>query len=232
MAGPLIYIPAITGADPQHLVRVGLGSLLDPGVSLEGADVLAHGPDGGRGMVFRWCDSDHPERSPALGVFKHQEWAPCKPTDGMEAGRFWMGKEVHNPPKPDDLLRGTNYGGLPVKLAGHLWMVPVARQLKHSWGLDEFGIPCRRINRRYQAFYDKAMANFETFKGFKDGNSITIVGGWPFAIEALSLNYRVDHNLVDWLELFDSDEDLMWTVGATFEFSHYLAIESQKKTEQ
>jgi hypothetical protein len=238
MAGYLIYIPKITGSSPNHLVDVGLGSLLDkqnlpgvPGVGLEGADVLGHGPDKGRGVVFRWFDAKHPERAPELGMFpERQEWTPAKPTDGLEAGRFWIGIEKDRPPTPEDLQRPEMYGGLPVKLAGHDWIVPVARALPHEYGLDESGRPCRKVAREYQAFYDRAVKNFERYQEFLSGADAIIEGGFHFAVEALGMNYRVDQNIADVLRLFRSDEDLLWTVGATFELSQFMAIDAQKKT--
>lgn len=226
MAGYQIYIPGVRGADPEHLRRVGLAGILDPKLGIDSVDVLSNGPDGGWGVCFYWPGC------PRFGVHKkHQEWSPAKPDGELPAGRFWMGRDNDAPVTPEALLRPDHLGGKSVQLDdGREWLIPVARSLPHRYGKDEQGRIARIVKHDYRSFYDRALHFYERFLALSvGGEDITLTDAWGFAVEALSMNYRLDENIIDWLGLL-TDDNIVLLIGATFEFTTICALDVQKKT--
>jgi hypothetical protein len=130
---------------------------------------------------------------------------------------------------PADLARNRQLPGLPVKLQdGQEWLIPIAKQLPHKIELDADGEPVRRILGRYAAFYAEAGKYYDLLRGYRSGEPLTIAGAFAFAVEALALNYRINRDVADFLELF-TEENILWTIGATFELSELDAIAAQKK---
>jgi hypothetical protein len=226
-----IFIPGGRGCDVAQLRAVGLETILDPEFGPSEFDVTS-GPQGQCGACFAWLDTLHPERDPRRpGMHLDQQiWTPCKPRGGLAAGRFWLGRDKGRKIKPSDLARRTQQPGLPVKLDdGQEWLVPAAVRLPHRYALDAEGRESRQVVDRFREFYARAEHFYNVFLKIQVQPGVVVEGGWPFAIEALALNYRVNADLVDWLGLF-SEEALLWTIGATFELDPLRAIELQKKT--
>lgn len=227
-----IFIPDVRGASPQHLRDVGLGDVLDPDFGPTAIDAFgSDGPDGRSGVVFYWHDAADPATNPQKpGMhLDSQIWTPCKPRGNRQAGAFYFGRDKGELVKPADLARRRQLPSLPVTLDdGQRWLVPVATRLPHRHGLDDKGEPVRRVVSRYQAWYQKAEEFFNVFLNRKADELFHLEGGFLFAIECLQMNYRVNADVIDWLELF-TDDNLIWTIAATFELDKLAAIEAQKK---
>lgn len=229
-----IYIPNARGASPDRLKEVGL-DVHDPQATVEAIEVFAHGPDSaqggsGRGLCFFWVDQEHPEYNPTPGVRPDmQEWTPAKATGGLQAGRFWIGREKGQPIEPESLLRKGYETATGVELLdGQTWFIPAVRRLPHRFALDERGVAVRRVDPKYGAFYQQSVRYYNQFLQHQVGAEIEIAEAWPFAISALAMNYRVDANIVDWLGLLN-DINILYVIGATFEWSTIQLVEAQKK---
>lgn len=223
MPGYLIYLPGKTGSSPQHLVDAGLGGLVGSNaLTFEAGDVLAHGPDGGHGLVCRFVDGKHPERAARLGVFDGQEWTHCT------ARGCWFGRS--GPIAPEDLARPSQYDSLPAKLAdGQEWRVPIAREMPHRWGLDAQGVFCRKVRSEFEGYFQRASEYFAALLGMQAEEARQFENVWSFCCQALALNYLVTPELVDWLGLID-DVSVKELLYAATEFRRVLEREDQKKS--
>jgi hypothetical protein len=237
-----IYIPNVTGPLVDHLVAAGLGDILDPNNPPAGT-LAPQGPDGASGMVFYWSP---PPRPPGYRP-EQQVWTACKARKDLHAGRVWLGRsggqksEVGDqksdlrPPisdlDPASIARRTQLPGIPVRLAdGQEWLVPTALRLPKRWTLGDDGEGKPAVQDRYRAFYSRCETMFNWFRNYSPGeHDVTIPGGFSLAVEALSLNYRLNADLIDWLGLF-TDAALVAVLGATFEWETLKEIEHQKKT--
>jgi hypothetical protein len=234
MASYQIYIPGARGASPDRLTEVGL-DVHDAQASVEAIEVFHNGPDAaqggsGCGVCFFWLDPEQPEFNPRPGVHPgQQEWTPAKASGKLPAGRFWMGRELAYAVEPASLLRKSHETSTPVELAdGQIWYIPAVRRLPCKFALDDRGNPARRIEPRYEWFYQQAEAYLNLFLTREPGSAIEIEQAWPFALRALSMNYRVDANIVDWLGLLN-DLTIVNLIGATFEWTTLERVEAQKK---
>lgn len=238
----LIYLPGKRGANPRHLVDVGLGGLLGGGHGPEFAEISRGGPDDGGGLLVHWSDVTRPELFPApLVQLDRQVWTPAKPdprqpadSEAGRAGRFWMGRLRDFAVTPAALRRGDAIGGGPVTLCdGQEWQIPVARLLPHSFGLGPDGRPSRQVSPQYAEFYRQTEEYFRQIVALRQDPQAVIEGrlanAWHFACEALAFNYRLNSDLVDWLGLLD-DARIVWTIGATFELQAWAETEREKKT--
>lgn len=221
-----IYIPGARGYGPEHLARVGLADLIDPGCSIGGTDVSC-GPDGAPGVVFHWGDESPP------GFHRDAElWTKCKPRGDLKAGRFWMGQTQGSPPRPGDLLRSRHLGGSYVQLAdGQQWLSPTVKLIPHNYTLDDDGQPVRRIKPEYQAWVDRGTEYFDLMLQWRQnqGGDLTVPQAWKFAIDSLAMNYRVNADIASWLGLLD-DETILLTIIAVLETRTLEEIDAQKKT--
>lgn len=229
-----VYIPGKTGASPNHLRDVGLELLLDPHFGPTAIEAHHDTPDGCSGIVFYWQDMATPTNMPQhMGCHSDQEWSPAKPSKGLPAGRFWLGKDAGGTVTPGALMRHNHMGGLSVKLDdGQEWMVPVARRLPKKYQMDEVtGEPRMQVALPYQEFYKQAEDLYTFLLQARIDEDFTIPGGWTFAERALAMNYRINSDVIDWLGLL-GDESMLRLIGATHERNIMLEIDAQKKTAQ
>ncbi len=224
-----IYIPEVFGASPQHLRDVGLAELLDDGAGPQSCEVLIDGPDGGRGTCFYWEPCANPGYHPDC-----QQWNPAKPRGALVAKRFWLGKDLSEPLEPGDLLRAKHLSSGKVELAdGQYWAVPHVRMLPHRYELNPCtGAPVRVLCSQYEHWAQKANEYFQQILQWRrgGGGDLAISQAWGFAVESLVFNYRVNHDVVDWLGLLD-DISFLRMLTAIFELDALSQIEAQKKTE-
>jgi hypothetical protein len=206
MAGYLIYIPNVSGADPTHLDRVGLRSLHSDAAPMM-ADLPA-GPDGGQGVLVYWDNPSDPDSVPAATVNPaQQEWLPAPEFDGLPAGRYWLGVDKARRPRPSDLRRKKLRDGKEIELAdGNKWMIPVARQLPHV-----LGIGVRRIRDDYKAFYERALAALQWLN--YSGESLvwrcSEQAMYTLTCAALSVNYRLTEDMCSLLGLVDTENAVL-----------------------
>jgi hypothetical protein len=145
---------------------------------------------------------------------------------------------------PASIARAKQLASTPVPLAdGQAWLVPTALRLPKRWTIDELGQGVQVLQSRYQRYYDRCEQIYNWFLRYARGLSPfaesaeqkgtvpthTIPGGFSLAVEALTLNYRLNADLIDWLGLFD-DESLVRLCGATFEWEILREVAAQKKT--
>ncbi len=129
------------------------------------------------------------------------------------------------------MLRRDNLGGLPVKLDDEQeWTIPVAKWLPRKYVIDELtGEPRLAVKPQYEEFYEQAERNYRVLMQRVPGEDITVAGGWAFAERALSYNYRINADVMDWLGLV-GEVSMLWLIGATFELTAMNEIDAQKKT--
>lgn len=220
MAGILFYFPSErVELDPRKLfAAAGLGDLLDP---LDDAPAVCHdlirsGPDGKTGTLCYWM-SEEPGRTPMpLAVAtEHQTWHAAKPRDGLEAGRVWFGLTNAMPVRPEDLVRNKPHAGVPLELADkQRWTVPLVRELPQVLDYNEAGQFTMRFNvPRYEAVFDRTFQWVErmcaaTREADPHGPPPEIkfnwLDYWDYAAALLSLNYRLNKDLVACLGLLSN----------------------------
>lgn len=237
MASYQVFIPNVTGARESHLSDVGLHDLMGEGATV--ADVQK-GPDGHRGICVYWVNHNEQWRNPQhLGFHAaSQAWSPAKKRGELEAGRFWLGRDVGRAVEPADILKRNYLGGGLVKLSdGQEWLVPVARSLPRGYRLDEDGVQRLQTAKPYQAFYDQAEHYFNVLMNAKQGQDVPLGDAFSFAAEALAFNYRINLDVIDWLgdQLPDGfligELQMIHLIGQTFEFREIAELAGQKKTE-
>lgn len=200
-----IYIPRITGANPRHLDKVGLGDLLRDGdVGPQMSDVLDHGPDGGPGLLFTW-----PGSLPAYQP-EGQTWFAAKPDPerSLAAGRFHWGYPTDAPPTAAGLLRTTLLKGRLIDLADQAWVMPNILLLPHHFILDDQGEEAREVTPDHRWIYDRGLCAFAHLR-----SQILGEGSAPpqdmrrYVLEMLGLNYRIFRDLAYHLHLLT---DVNW----------------------
>jgi len=243
----LLYLPGVkTGSDDAY-ARLGLYDLVK-----DGGPLAAHGagPDGGHGLLAGWGTIEEPPdltwremgqtwksvggRQTAVGGEEESPSAYRLPSTA-----YWLGKSDTKPVEPRTIARATQKRGIWVELAdGQRWLVPVARQLPHLWGIDDAGEPCRTPANGYAEFCATSRRVYEAFmappKGDSsgDGNSIvfTDADAWRYLCTALALNYHLNPAVVSFLGLID-DASFVRVMAATIEFDLLREVEEQKKTD-
>jgi len=237
MATYQIYIPGARGCSAQNLIDVGLDGLLDAAGALESSDVLANGPDGGGGCCYAFPPV-HPEGIlPRMGCHAAvQEWTPAKPVPGgtkaQATGRFWIGFDKHSPPVPADLQRVDYQGGIPVLLAdGRDWYIPAMQFLPHRYALNDRGIWSRQVKPIYAELYARVEKAYGVFHAERQGEDIPVAYFGQLAADVLGINYRINSDILDRLDLLNDDNSL-YVLGATFGYWRTPEGEFLKKTGQ
>lgn len=239
MAGYVIYIPGGRGYSPEQLDAVGLAGLREGSIEL--AEALP-GPDGNNGVIVAWS---HPGK-PTVFDADRFTWHPAVPEGELAAGRYFMGLPNEGV-CPADIVRKETYPGWFVPLfAGHKWNIPAAAQLPHRHALDAQGQHTRKIVERFQAYWDQSQqyaaqifaaadqllaAAAET--GQDPGElttKFTLADTWNFCVTALSINYRLNADLVSLLGGLD-DNQMANICKAAADLPTLVRIETQKKTE-
>jgi len=176
-----IYLPGRTGANPQHLVDVGLGDLLSPGDAAPMFTDLIPGPDNGSGIAASW---DQP--CPPVGI----EWTKSP------RGEFWFGKD--GPLTPADFARKRQHDGRFVTLGdGNEWLIAT---LKAGGGL------AAKLHPAFRRYYEAAWGFFDQVSAPENGKvTIKWTDAANFIGLALSINYRCNLDVASWLELIVTD---------------------------
>jgi hypothetical protein len=249
MAGYAIYIPNRFGGGDDHLASVGLEQLRALGdASPDASDVLAGGPDGGSGVLLAWRTGD-PASDPPMTP-EAFDWSPAKPDPerNLEAARFYIGIDPLRPVTPKDLVRQQQMAGEFVGLRdGNGWRVPQARFLPHTCDLNDEGVVERRVDARYETFWQRSRQHAAAFFEALDladyaqhlpenqrpeaaEVTLSVEDGWRYCVDALAFNYRVNADIVSYLKLFD-DTAIVAVVGVTISYPSILEMRDQKKTE-
>lgn len=214
----LLYLPGVTTGGDDAFARLGLYDLVK-----DGGPFCSHGagPDGGHGLLAAWGSV---EEMPELTWREEtQEW--------LEVGAYWLGKNGRAI-EPRTLARATQKAGIWVELAdGKRWLIPVARQLPHLWGVGADGEPGRTPAKPFAEFCATSRRVYETFAGSAPGEGLafTDADGWKYVCQALAINYHVNPNVVSFLGIID-DDAFVRVLTATIEIDIAREVESQKKT--
>ena len=208
-----VYLPGRTGANPKHLADVGLGELLAPGDDAPMFTDLSQGPDGAHGMAVHW-DAALP---PAI------DWQPAARRKEPRAEvLFWFGRTPDVALGPAHFARKRQLRGTPVTLAdGNAWLVPIARQVPQTLGMRADGAWEGETLPQYVPFFDACWKFWETMTAPED-TVISWVDACAFIAMALSINYRVNADVIGWLRLVRTDR--LFDV-------HMAAIESELLSE-
>ena len=147
--------------------------------------------------------------------------------------RFWLGRPREDRLTPADLARPKLQLGADVVLAdGHVWHVPIARQLPQLLGLNDAGEWTGVVVPQYRAFYDAAWAALDWLAPDETGVCrVDAQQGADFAAAALSINYRINRDVASFLGLLTS-ESIFEVSRAVIEFDAIVAAgaAAQKKT--
>jgi hypothetical protein len=245
VAGPLIYIPGEKTATAADMDALGLAGLLDPIVTMMTSEVVSGGPDGGTGCLVHWDSAAHPEVRTARAVdLDSQDWQPLVPHQNLAAARAWLGLPKSGPLRAVSLRRGAELPGYPVSLRdGGEWMIPAAYwqglpSLPCEQGLDPItGRECRTVLEEHRQYQEAAATYFRLFLDEATpveliaDRSLTVEGGFDYAVMALAKNYRVCRDMVNRLKLM-GDVELVQVIIATLGVQVIAEIEEQKKNEE
>jgi len=220
MAGLLYYLPKRgRGIKIEDVAAAGLAYAF--GKRMTPAEV-AHGPDGGGGVVFA---DDAGVSAAQIGYYPdEQTW---RKVPGTEA---YVGMYKDEPTTPDDLAREQVLPGDFVELGGRLWQVPIVRglaeeedrlvyfnRLPKQATLDDDGnwvrsgavgkyehlwpIACRW----WDAIHDVAIEAEEASEGDEKKERVFVEFAelYDSATEILTTNYRLGRAEVDLLNLLD-----------------------------
>jgi hypothetical protein len=162
---------------------------------------------------------------------KRQEWHACPKNGDLTAGRYWIGWDKDDRPRPADLIKPRQYESEQVTLAdGNEWKIPIASLLPRNWMLDDEGQPARRVAPQYQEFCEQAEKIYVAFVTAGEGGNIQIPAGWTFAVNAIALNYRVNDFVVSAIGLIN--DDVAWKIwAAALGYGSIREAENLKKRE-
>lgn len=209
-----LYLPGPGPATEAALRQVGADWALDSSVTpmFVGID---EGPDGvcGRLVYFEQRGRFSSKHLAAVDL-QAQRWEPAAPEGDLPAARYWIGVWKDGAANPEDLQRANMVDGVPVELrGGQQWVIPIVDYLPQSVKLNrQTGEEELRPLPEHLSFVEKTNALFryligdefqervaETFK-------VLIPKGLSYAAEALAMNYRVNRDLVDMLDLIGEYE--------------------------
>ncbi len=203
MAGYFIYLPGRNQQSPDHLSAVGLAELQTDDKPSQ--HQIGIGPDGGSGTLLWWERPDRIDRVPIRKCYdaETQTWHKRR------RGAVWYGWEIDNPPGPLCVERRTPLPGFPVVLGdGYEWIVPSVQQLPAVLGIDDDGKLTREVVAAYQGYYRQAWEALNWFDAAYSSGDVLFDDAFRFAVQALSINYRVNADLCTLLGLLRTDNVL------------------------
>lgn len=193
-----IYIPGVRGANPQHLIDVGLADHVERAEFLDEAT----GPDGAGGVIVAW-------RKPGqtrMGFQPvEQKWIPAVGRGDLLPRRYWLGVWTHFPPAPSDLARTYQQPGMSIVFGnGHAWLLPKPQELDAQMRLADDGTWRFEPQRQFHQFWIEFLRWGEFFLKVQEGDEIDFGQAAAFVLQALQINYRLVPELVNELDLFST----------------------------
>ena len=209
MVNIALYLPKYNGADANELTRRGVRGLPDESASINWSQVLQNGPDGSAGALCWW---ELPGEQPFMrgellgGGF---EWFPSKPIEGREAGGVWYGLRKDIADWPSALARRKIKISEPVVLADDkVWLVPIARQLPSSIGIDDEGELTQVRLPRYDTYFSRATKAMDWFLKSEEADP-TWREIFDFCVEALAINYQVNADVLSRLRIVTTENAIL-----------------------
>lgn len=223
-----IFIPGLAVSNPDRLKDYGL------------EDLLRHGnPDMWQGQLEvvqkggTFCSWGNAPKT-ALSEWR---WERC--------GTWFMGIDPGNPPTPFDLRAKQVYSGFDITLNdGHIWHIPHYQRVEHSFQIDENGEVVRAPAPHFREFTRRCEMMMETLfyaidmvelieengkmRPAEEYKKITIKDGLHLAVEAISLNYRINAQIAVMLDLL-TDQTVQTVLVNIVEMPEILREKSIKK---
>lgn len=218
----LIYF--VEGAQTMTRDRageLGLAHAVSEGLSFMST---SNGPEGRRGVLFA---PEAPRLAPNMS------WTPL-------GERAWVGFDLENPPKPEQLIRSEQFPGHQVKLSdGQEWLIPVARCLDGTTLLPK-KMEYRDgawiegdLQPRYQSFFQSAVALFDRLMGIEaEGEHVQaeVTTEIDLAAHALGLNYRLGPAEISALGLLDT-RTAQAVALAVIDWPTFIALKKKMESE-
>tara|TARA_Y100000034_G_scaffold135318_1_gene206776 strand:- start:203 stop:985 length:783 start_codon:yes stop_codon:yes gene_type:complete len=249
MAHYSLFIPHVQGANPEHLARVGLGSLNADGAPEFGD---ATGPEGTKGVFGTW--RDHSQASifhPHFGYDEsRQTWTPCAVDEsiGLKKGDFWIGMEPDNPVTPDDLRRPNQQLGYEIELGdGNTWTIPRVTALPTTLGIDlDSGKIKGSTTKPFADFSERTWAYASTIfdqlgmlhklqqqkpdLAVKQNVEFALEDTFKHACDALAINYRLHWQIINALPVpLFTEANTVQCLLAMIDYHEIMEVREQKK---
>lgn len=237
MAGLLWFVPDCKDVPIGDVIaRAGLGELLCEGDDQPGiTDGIVAGPCGLKGRMLTYLPRGATAERPIAFKDAGQTWKKASKRGDLPAGRYWVGmwNAPEARPTPAELRRNVMLLGVPVALAGGstTWDVPLAVQLPQTMGLDDEGrVTTFYEQQRHQAYFDRA---WELVHKARESAIEGVIRydfdeHFRFAVEALSLNYRVNADALTLLKAVRSD----LVFGAAHAAAGFPSLDSETKKQE
>lgn len=198
------FLPHKNGSNSTHLIEAGLEQLLRSGDDVpKFADLPGTGPGDLPGQIVTWGSSESLAYLP-----EKQDWyeIPADPVRGLPKGRYWIGKLKGEKPLPDDFARNTMIAG-EVRMVlgdGQYWEIPNSNLFPMKFGLGENGemvkVPrddYRHVFKRTTWALDLLINSIQNNEPIDEEEAVT------YCVEILSMNYRINREIVLWLGLLE-----------------------------
>lgn len=217
----LIFLPNKFAANPQHLLDVGLGELLRPDDDQPlCCDLQGPGPGNLCGQVWGWGAPGYAAAT--------QTWHQAR------GKSYWYGFDNRKPIE-QQLRRTAMIPGRLAELGGIAWQIPTVDEVPHRIDLNAAGELIKVPDEPYARFAGEAGEAMAAGLEFARNQGAPPDWTWQrlttFLVSALSLNYRLNLELVCRLNLL-RDADLWRTVIRVGEAEQIAAIlaELEKKS--
>ena len=186
-----------------------------------------NGPDGSNGLIFTSIrpNSSPDETETKIGYYKHnQKW--------FDLGEYWLGYEKENAPTPKDLAKEMQIDGLPVRLNGNDWLVPIARRFTAGSVLPKrlcLGAKGETIEESLPEFLEFSKIADEIFNDYAlelgIGEGVPILTSNEAIIEraskALGVNYQISEKEVLALGILNH-KTMHEVMEVVIDFSFYI----------
>ncbi|QDT95554.1 hypothetical protein [Gimesia aquarii] len=199
------FIPNKSGANPKHLIEVGLETLLSPNDNQPlFHDLAGPGPDNLSGQIVSWQDEGLAYRP------DQQEWfeIPADRRRKLPKGRYWIGSLKGAKPTAVDFARNSMLPGQAEMLLGdgQYWKIPNCSLFPMQFSLGTDGETTKVPRPEFKRIFERtvwAMDLLET--SIKNDQPIDEEPALDYCIEMLNLNYRVNREIVLWLNLLSPE---------------------------
>lgn len=198
------FLPHKNGSNQSHLVEAGLEMLLRPGDdSPKFADLPGPGPGELPGQIVSWGNSESLAYLP-----EKQDWfeIPADSERNLPKGRYWIGTLKGAKPLPDNFARNTMIGG-EVRMIlgdGQYWEIPNSNLFPMKFGLGDNGEMKKVPRDDYKHIFQRTTWALDLLiKSIENDQPVDEAEAVEYCVEILSMNYRLNREIVLWLGLLE-----------------------------